>query len=84
MLLNNSQLDPTISNSIDDSHVRSVNKLLLKDGNHVAEKIWEIGKKMGVTFLGDDVEMVNRIEELEARDTTGSPLSSRRDNQCDQ
>ncbi|KAK7256622.1 hypothetical protein RIF29_30076 [Crotalaria pallida] len=64
--------DPSIDNSISDSNVHCVNRLLLRYGDKVAGKLWEVGKSIGVTFDGDDHEMIRKIGELEARDRLGS------------
>ncbi|KAK7244178.1 hypothetical protein RIF29_38996 [Crotalaria pallida] len=64
-------VDPSINNSISDSKVHCVNRALLRKGNHVARKLWEMGKKIGVTYGGDYKVMMRRIGELEDRDRLG-------------
>ncbi|KAK7251879.1 hypothetical protein RIF29_35466 [Crotalaria pallida] len=69
-------VDPTISNSISDSNVKCVNNLILRKSNHVASKLWDIGKQIGVVFEGEETEMIRRIEEVEERDVEGLQLAS--------
>ncbi|KAK7259210.1 hypothetical protein RIF29_24810 [Crotalaria pallida] len=64
--------DPSIDNSISDSNVHCVNRLLLRYGDKVAVKLWEVGKSIGVTFDGEDCEMIRKIGELERKDRLGS------------
>ncbi|KAK7277149.1 hypothetical protein RIF29_18300 [Crotalaria pallida] len=71
--------DPSIDNSISDSNVHCVNRLLLRYGDKVAGKLWEVGKSIGVTFDGEDCEMIRKIGELERKDRLGSEDHNHKD-----
>ncbi|KAK7261096.1 hypothetical protein RIF29_27400 [Crotalaria pallida] len=54
-------IGPTISNSISDSNVHCVNKLILSNNHQVARKLWDVGKKIGVGYDGDENHIINKI-----------------------
>ncbi|KAK7281475.1 hypothetical protein RIF29_09513 [Crotalaria pallida] len=58
-------VDPTISNSISDSNVNCVNRLLTRNSHLVASKLWEVGKRIGVSYEGDETEIVERIKGIQ-------------------
>ncbi|KAK7281207.1 hypothetical protein RIF29_08983 [Crotalaria pallida] len=66
----------SISNSISDINVNCVNNLPLRNNGKIASKLWEVGKKLGVSYDGVDAEVVRKIEELENRDVEGPDRSN--------
>ncbi|GKU96029.1 hypothetical protein SLEP1_g9310 [Rubroshorea leprosula] len=66
--------------SIADSDIKNRNQSLL--GCHrskEAEKIWEFGKKIGVTVDGNEVEIAQKIEEMEDRDRRAKQALEKQD-----
>ncbi|GKU91868.1 hypothetical protein SLEP1_g5682 [Rubroshorea leprosula] len=66
--------------SIADSDIKNRNRSLL--GCHrskEAEKIWEFGKKIGVTADGNEVEIAQKIEEMEDKDRRAKQALEKQD-----
>ncbi|KAK7283182.1 hypothetical protein RIF29_12550 [Crotalaria pallida] len=57
-----------ISNSISDSNIRSCCRLHYRSDEEVPRRLWEIGKRMGVSFQGGEEVVVKLIKDLEVRD----------------
>lgn len=56
--------------SISDSRIELCNKRYwTRNSAEEAEKIWGLGKLLGVSFSGDNRDMVNRLSEMEDRDS---------------
>lgn len=56
---------------VSDGTIRTCNKrIALGKGVSQSKKLWGICKEVGVTFRGDDAQMVSLVEELESRDKT--------------
>ncbi|GAB4833162.1 hypothetical protein Ancab_031407, partial [Ancistrocladus abbreviatus] len=60
-------------NSISDSNIHNMNRLILeKDGmeiDHVrAEEVWAIGRALGISYDGNEQELLQRITNMEKRD----------------
>ncbi|GAB4825992.1 hypothetical protein Ancab_008861 [Ancistrocladus abbreviatus] len=60
-------------NSISDSNIHNMNRIFLeKDGleiDHVrAEEVWAIGRALGVSYDGNEQELLQRITNMEMRD----------------
>ncbi|KAK7245977.1 hypothetical protein RIF29_40833 [Crotalaria pallida] len=61
-------IDSAINNSISDSNIKSCCRLHYRSEEDVPRRLWELGKRMGVSFEGSEEVVVNLIKELEARD----------------
>ncbi|OIW15181.1 hypothetical protein TanjilG_09920 [Lupinus angustifolius] len=68
--------DSSISNSIGDSNGQQVNNCFLTEKGGAAGKLWKIGKSLGVSFEGDDSEMI-RQDQDEDGDRMGSRMRMR-------
>lgn len=55
--------------SISDDQIVYCNNLAIQRlSREAASKSWELGKKIGVTFIGDENEIIDKIVEMENRD----------------
>ncbi|KAK7276072.1 hypothetical protein RIF29_17204 [Crotalaria pallida] len=58
----------TISNSIVDSHIKTCSRLHYRPGESIPQRLWVTSKLLGITYEGNEEDMVRRIEEMEKRD----------------
>ncbi|GAB4843193.1 hypothetical protein Ancab_013163, partial [Ancistrocladus abbreviatus] len=50
---------------IEDSDMANMSKMKRSNMEHLsAEKIWALGQKLGVTFSGDKIEIIQRIRDM--------------------
>ncbi|GAB4832425.1 hypothetical protein Ancab_006442, partial [Ancistrocladus abbreviatus] len=55
--------------SISDSCIENRNRVILQMVNSVpAEETWEVGRKLGISYNGDEKDVVDRLKDMEARD----------------
>ncbi|GAB4825526.1 hypothetical protein Ancab_008400 [Ancistrocladus abbreviatus] len=55
--------------SIGDSGIQNMNRLFLTNLEGMsAKKIWEASKSLGATFEGDEIEIIQKIQQMEERD----------------
>lgn len=60
----------SLFNSGADSGSRSGSGvLLLRNGEKEAQYLWDLGKSLGLRFAGDDSVIIQKIKEMEVRDT---------------
>jgi len=58
-----------LSNSISDDDIINCNRIFwLKKGPLESQKLWNITKEIGSTYSGDEVSILNKLEEMEQRD----------------
>lgn len=63
------QISNSLSNSSSDGVVNGgLKSVWLKDVESEAKTIWKEGKELGVSFLGSEEDIVNRLVQLEQRD----------------
>ncbi|GAB4852384.1 hypothetical protein Ancab_016576 [Ancistrocladus abbreviatus] len=64
-------LDPTLQGlSIGDSCIENRNRLILAELEQVqAEEVWAIGKQLGLSYEGDEAEVLQNLRAMDARDT---------------
>lgn len=59
----------SLKNTISNSNVRNCNKnLWMRNETKGTKRSWELGKIMGVTYGGNEDDMVREMEDLEGRD----------------
>lgn len=62
--------------SVSDVTIRHCNNLILKKmSTKAAKTTWEIGKRTGVTYNGDEEEILDKIKGMEDRDRDGINLN---------
>jgi len=62
-------------NFISDSAIRNCNKLFwLKNDNGNVRRMWNIGKEMDFSLLGEEEIIINRLCSLETRDNKSNQL----------
>ena len=67
--LQSGKVDSLFSNSIADSHIRMGNeRFLSKTLENEAEKMWEVGLRLGVSVKGNKSEWLKEMVDLENRD----------------
>lgn len=66
--------------SMSDPKIEVCNRRFwLRNHEEEAENIWGLGKLLGVSFPGDNREMIKRLSEMEARDEAELSKIARRD-----
>lgn len=54
---------------ISDSAILNCNRLVIEKNNfESAKKIWELGKEIGITYGGNENELIAKLVEMETRD----------------
>ncbi|KAK7260416.1 hypothetical protein RIF29_26441 [Crotalaria pallida] len=83
--------DPTIKNTMDDERRNILvstpidfggsghERLRISRDKKDAASLWDIGKRIGASFHGDDAVMIEALNDLEARDEVVAGLNDRRD-----
>ncbi|GAB4836560.1 hypothetical protein Ancab_001472, partial [Ancistrocladus abbreviatus] len=62
--------DTGLGNTITDSSIENVNRIFLqRQAKSNAVEVWEFGKKLGATFEGEEMEIVNRLTLIEEKDS---------------
>ncbi|KAK7268911.1 hypothetical protein RIF29_21620 [Crotalaria pallida] len=61
-------VDSAINNSISDSNIKSCCRLHYRYGEFVLQRLWKLGKEMGVSFSGKQNKVSNLIKQLEDMD----------------
>ncbi|GAB4827296.1 hypothetical protein Ancab_034185 [Ancistrocladus abbreviatus] len=57
--------------SIGDSYIENWNRIILRDLNQVsAEEVWALGKKLGISYEGDEGEVLQCLQAMEAHDNS--------------
>ncbi|KAK7272942.1 hypothetical protein RIF29_13987 [Crotalaria pallida] len=64
--------DESISNSIENSHIKSCSRLHSRAEESVPRRLWSTAKHLGITFDGEDQEMERMIKEMETRDVANN------------
>lgn len=62
-------VSPQVSDSFSDSHIRNMNRSVLRSQAYSeANKIWEVGKKIGLATKNNVVEIIQHLVDMELRD----------------
>lgn len=58
-----------VTDSFSDSHIRNINRALVRSQAYTeANKIWEVGKKIGMVAKNNVVEIIQHLVDMEVRD----------------
>lgn len=58
-----------LNNSLSDEDIINMNKAILKNNAwEEASDIWNFGKSIGISFKGEEKDIIRRLEALENRD----------------
>lgn len=62
----------SLSNSVSDSELQNNNRVLwLKNLEYEAHNLWNLGKELGVTYVGSEADMIAQLVGMEKRDNAG-------------
>lgn len=65
--------------SVIDFVIKHCNRLILEINKlDLAQKLWELGNETGVSYEGNEKDMVAKIMEMETRDRADYPLGGDR------
>ncbi|GAB4833578.1 hypothetical protein Ancab_031821 [Ancistrocladus abbreviatus] len=63
------QIEARTGNSITDSNVANMNRLFIqRQAQASAVEAWEFGRKLDVSYDGEETEIINRLIMMEERD----------------
>lgn len=70
----------SVCSSMSSSAVENCNRnFWVRNVEDEARKIWDFGQKLGVSFFGDDKEIVDRLVVMENRDSDESKLCDKKE-----
>ncbi|GAB4858694.1 hypothetical protein Ancab_010168 [Ancistrocladus abbreviatus] len=72
--------DGAAGDSLSDGNIVNMNRIIVQSHDKLGiAEIWDIGKQLGLSYLGDDAEIIQRIQILEDQDknTTAQNVAPR-------